>query len=153
MDSMPWVRLLVQAGERGVRALAVFGDIQSQGLVCLVNAQVATAQGLNHKNKNKVENQDDGDGDRNTQHLSDQQRGIAGVEQAAKVGPGQLGHAEQAGEDAAHDAADAVATKGVESVVIAKASLEVGDSEEADGRNGGANNQRGPGLDKAGGPE
>jgi len=43
-----------------------------------------------------------------------------------------------------------VATKGVESVVIAKASLEVGDGEEADGRNGGANDQGCPGLDKAG---
>ncbi len=54
----------------------MFGDIQAQGLVGFVNAQAAAAQGLNHKNKDKVENQDDDDGDHNTQNLSDQQRRV-----------------------------------------------------------------------------
>ena len=44
---------------------------------------------------------------------------IAGVQKAAEVGPGQLGHAEDAGADAAHDTADRMATESVERVIVA----------------------------------
>ena len=66
------------------------------------------------------------------------------------LGPGEPGHAEQAREDAAHDAADAVAAEGVQRVVVAEAPLSLGDGPIHDGTHDQPHDDRRPGLHEPG---
>ena len=123
--------------------------IQAQRLVCLVHAQAAAEQRLDHRGDHQVEHQYKSDRHHNAQNLRDEQRHVARVEQAALTGPRELRHAEQAREHAAQDAADAVAAKRVERIVVAKLGLKMANGQVADRRYDQAHDQRCPRLDKA----
>jgi len=96
---------------------------------------------------------DDDEGERDTDagQLREEQARVAGIEQATVVGPGQAGHGEEAGEDAADDTTDTVAPEGIERVIVANLPLEHRDREVADGAHDEAHEQRSPGLHETGG--
>lgn len=124
-------------------------NVETLRFLLLADAQAALEAGLHDEGKHHIENADEHDGDGDTCDLAAQQAYIAGVQKAAEVGPGQLGHAEDAGADAAHDTADRMATESVERVIVADLGLAERDGEVADRGNDQAHDDRGPGLDES----
>ena len=78
---------LVQAIERGVCALAVLASIKAFSFFLGGHAQAALKQNLHHKADDDRHYSNEHDGDKDALDLSDEQRGITGVQQAAEVGP------------------------------------------------------------------
>ena len=120
---------LVESAVGGVCAFAMLGGIQTQRLVRLVHAYIATEKRTDDGSDHKVEYEDDDDRQKDTEHLTYQKRRVARVEQTAVAGPAQLGHAENAGEHTAEQAADTVAAERVERIVVAEVDLELGNRE------------------------
>ena len=62
-------KLLIESGERRIRALAVLTRIQAQRLVGLVHTQAAVEQRLDHRGDHQVEHQHNSDRHHNAQDL------------------------------------------------------------------------------------
>ena len=88
------VARLVKTIEGRVSRFAVLCNVHALSFVVANQSQgVAKALLNNDTHDQSHDNYEDG-GNQNTQNLANQQRGIAGVQQAAKVGPRKLGYAE-----------------------------------------------------------
>ena len=103
-------------------------NVEALRLFFLADAQAALEARFHDEADDHVEHANEHDRDQDAQDLAAQKRGIAGVDEAAEIGPGELGYAEDAGADAADDAADCVATECIKRVVVTDLGLAEGTS-------------------------